>query len=150
MQDVDPHRLEVGRRLADLRDRLGMTQVDFAASLGVSYRSIQGYESGKYDVSTEVLKALRARYGRSCDWLLFGPEDAPETANRFSPAMDMAKRVYEVWETLLSEASLPVPVEAKTLLFNVFVEIAVRDGELPMAQMQQAAKSLIERVKPKT
>ncbi len=149
MQQVDPHRVETGRRLADLRSRLGKTQVELADELGVSYRSVQSYESGKQDVPAEVLRGLRARYATSSDWLLFGPGVAPEAGDRLGGATEMAQRTYEVWEILLSKAAIPVPVEAKTLLFNVFVELAIRDGELPQGQMEQSARKLIQRVEPR-
>lgn len=149
LQQADPHRLETGRRLAELRGRLGRTQVELAEELGVSYRSIQSYESGKQDVPSEVLRALHSKYCTSSDWLLFGPSVAPETGDRLSGAAEMAQRTYDVWEALLSKAAIPVPVEAKKVLFNVFVDLAIRNGELSQGQMQRAAENLIQRVEPK-
>ncbi len=132
-----------------MRGRLGKTQVEFADALGVSFRSIQGYESGRQAIPSDVLKGLRAQYGTSSDWMLYGPDVAPETGDRFARSAELAQRVYDVWETLLSSAPIPVPVDAKAILFNIFVEIAMRDGELPMAQMQQAARKIVQRIDPK-
>ncbi|WP_420464980.1 helix-turn-helix domain-containing protein [Panacagrimonas sp.] len=148
-QEASVRRLEAGRRLAELRARLGMTQAELATALGVSHRSIQGYEAGTQEVSSEVLVGLRELFDVNADWILFGPSASPTTGDRTHKASDLARRTYKLWESLLCRAALPIPVEARVLLFDVFVDIAIRTGEVPQIQMEQAAAELIERVAPK-
>lgn len=69
--------LEVANRLAALRDKLGLDQVDFAKALGIEKNTYNAYERGKRPLSIETAKKIRRRYGISVDWLLFGDIGQP-------------------------------------------------------------------------
>lgn len=69
--------LEVANRLAALREKLGLDQVDFAEALGIEKNTYNAYERGKRPLSIETAKKIRRRYGISVDWLLFGDLGQP-------------------------------------------------------------------------
>lgn len=69
--------LEVANRLAALREKLGLTQVDFAEALGIEKNTYNAYERGKRPLSVETAKKIRRRYGISTDWLLYGDIGQP-------------------------------------------------------------------------
>lgn len=68
---------EVANRLAALREKLGLDQVDFAKALGIEKNTYNAYERGKRPLSIETAKKIRRRYGVSIDWLLFGDIGQP-------------------------------------------------------------------------
>lgn len=69
--------LEISNRLAALREKLGLDQVDFAEALGIEKNTYNAYERGKRPLSIETAKKIRRRYGISVDWLLFGDIGQP-------------------------------------------------------------------------
>jgi len=48
-----------GRDIADLRAFVGLTQVEFAAALGISVRTLQGWEQGRRRPEGPSLALLR-------------------------------------------------------------------------------------------
>jgi transcriptional regulator with XRE-family HTH domain len=61
----------IGRRIARARKERGLTQEELAALIGVSPRSIQGYEAGSV-VPYRRLARLAAVCNRDIGWLLEG------------------------------------------------------------------------------
>lgn len=70
-----PLRLELARRHA------GHTQKSIAAELGLSHRSVQGYEQGDRTPKRPTLMAWAAVTGVSLAWLL-GDQYTPTDSNR--------------------------------------------------------------------
>lgn len=58
--------IQSGRDIADLRAFVGLTQVQFAAALGISVRTLQGWEQGRRRPEGPSLALLRiaARHPR--------------------------------------------------------------------------------------
>lgn len=140
---------EVGRRLAEVRSERGLSQKDFAAELEVPIASYQRYEQGVRELPLSLAMRLLKHYGVNAAWLLQGPDAATARCNQTDRASDLAQRTYKLWESLLTRSAAQVPIDARSLLFDVFVDIAVRSGEVPKAQMEQAAAKLIEKIAPK-
>lgn len=63
---------EIGNRLLSLRKQTGLSQTEYAASLGVSLSAYQNYERGQRTVPTEVLKGLVWKYDVNLIWLISG------------------------------------------------------------------------------
>jgi transcriptional regulator with XRE-family HTH domain len=73
---------EVGRRIALARNAAGLTQEELANSLGVTRRSVQGYEAGRV-APFRHLDRLSELFGRSTSWFLLGePAASNEQALR--------------------------------------------------------------------
>lgn len=60
MQPIDPNNLaqQVGRRVAELRSGLAITQAQLAENLGVSIRYLQSIEAGDENLSLVTLAKL--------------------------------------------------------------------------------------------
>ena len=56
--------------LRRLRERTGLNQKDFAASVGMKQTTYNGYETGKHRPSHDVLIAIANKYSVSVDYLL--------------------------------------------------------------------------------
>ena len=61
-----------GDRLRIARRKLGLSQPQMAAEIGVSQSFVAAIESGRNDLSRALLRKLIARFGISADWLLTG------------------------------------------------------------------------------
>lgn len=70
--------MAISLRLKDIRKKSKMTQTDIAQILGITREAYGMYESGKRQVSIEVLDKLSEYYGLSIDYLV-GRVRADET-----------------------------------------------------------------------
>ena len=66
------HRNETSRRFAELRQKLGLSQADFAARLGAEDYTIKDIERGKQSVTIELLQSTVETFPISAEWLLTG------------------------------------------------------------------------------
>jgi transcriptional regulator with XRE-family HTH domain len=130
-----------GRRLLEIRSRIGIGQAEMAAKLGVSTSSLQKYEYGKLEIPTEAVCRLFEFYDVNPNGLLLGPEYGPLIGGTDSAALSCA--VYDFWEGLLAESRPPVELEAKKPLFKVFMRMATKEGQVPERLMRDSASGLI-------
>lgn len=63
---------EINRRVKQVRERIGLTQKDFAAKIGVSRSFLSEIEAGKVKPSVEALIGIVARFQIDPRWLLIG------------------------------------------------------------------------------
>lgn len=75
---TDNFNSEVGVRLAAVRAASGMTQVQFAESIGLSDRAFSNYERGTRELPATVVRGLLDVYNIDPVWLLKGVEVEPE------------------------------------------------------------------------
>lgn len=52
-------RAQIGARLQEERQRVGLTQGDFAEKLGIAKRTLAGYEAGTGEIGASALDAAR-------------------------------------------------------------------------------------------
>jgi phage repressor protein C with HTH and peptisase S24 domain len=64
-----------GKRLKELRERIGLSQTELANKLGKARQTIQNYESGATDIPTSAIYMLVQEYKLRPDWLLDGTGD---------------------------------------------------------------------------
>ncbi len=67
-------------RMRELRLMFGLTQKQFAESLGMSREGYQKIERGENNLSLDVLESMKKVYGISSDYLLYGDLKDTETA----------------------------------------------------------------------
>lgn len=90
----------IGRRLAEIRERSGLSQGAFAALCGVSRQSQINYESGKRSPDAEYLKNLSDR-GYDVLYILRGEGDLAEV--KTGEMREMSTNVYSPVERLLGQ-----------------------------------------------
>jgi transcriptional regulator with XRE-family HTH domain len=66
-------RAGLGRRIAEVRARLGLTQVAFAERIGVTRNTVRRYEQGEHHPRALVLARIAQLGDVPIDWLLGGP-----------------------------------------------------------------------------
>lgn len=62
----------IGKRIAELRSKKGLTQEEFAAKLGVSRSALSLWEQGRRKVDQELLPQIAEYFGVTTDYLLKG------------------------------------------------------------------------------
>jgi transcriptional regulator with XRE-family HTH domain len=68
----------IGGRIRAVRHQAGLTQQEFARTLGFSKRAVASWERGTAEPSVSVLPALRRTYGVDLDWLVMGDGTLPD------------------------------------------------------------------------
>lgn len=73
---MDNHRrdanIQIGKRLKEARNNLGMTQAEVACTLSVTEEHYRKYESGATGLSTDKLLILFKKYGIDPTYLITG------------------------------------------------------------------------------
>lgn len=87
----------IGRRLAQARREAGLTQEELAELVGVTTRSVQGYEAGSV-VPYRHLRQLEAATNKPTGWLLYG-DDGPSP-----PVGDVVERLAHLVEQIAEDA----------------------------------------------
>lgn len=57
-------------RIREVREQLGISQKDFAKSLGIKPTTYNGYETGMHDPKSDILVHIAKMYNVSIDYLL--------------------------------------------------------------------------------
>jgi len=66
-----------GKRLKMIREATGLSQVDFAESIGYSQRKVSRVENGQ-SIDRKFLKAVSMKYSIDEEWVLFNAGEAPD------------------------------------------------------------------------
>lgn len=74
---------EIGKRIKNIRENMGMTKESFAKQIGISGQYLGLIEHGKNFLSIEKLKVLCDFTNLSADYILFGknPSTVADTKN---------------------------------------------------------------------
>lgn len=87
-------RSETGKRIAEARERLGMTQTELAKIVGVSQPTIAFWEREASAPRGEYLPALAEALGTSVDALLVGDEE--EHPRKRGPASKLERQLDQI------------------------------------------------------
>ncbi len=73
-QNEERQRIDLGARLREARDYVGLSQDEVASALNLSRPAVTNMESGARKVEALELERLARLYGRSVEFLLTGKE----------------------------------------------------------------------------
>lgn len=65
-----PEYEELGRKLAEARDGLDLSQAEAAKLIGISQGTYSGYETGTRRIRLPMLRRIADAYGVTVDWLI--------------------------------------------------------------------------------
>jgi len=74
MRNPNPKAIEVGKRIRQAREAVGMTQIQLGSRVGVSDAAITQYEGGRNLPRLRRLEAIAEVLGVTTEWLLTGGE----------------------------------------------------------------------------
>ena len=108
----------VNKRIAELRDILGLSQSEFAEKLGITEKkgrsTVNNWETGGIQVKSDDLILISETFNVSTDWLL-GRESNPSAVETISSASEFTGLSYEAIE-LLHLAAVSEEAESKRTL----------------------------------
>ncbi len=104
---------EPARRFLAVRQHAGLTQHEFAESLGVSLRSEQNYERGERKIPANVLLTIARKHGIDPIWIMEGPGFDPK--QHAAPEIDIAvvERAQEMVEKVIARSGQKVSEERR-------------------------------------
>jgi len=91
-QDDEVFFKQLGRRIAELRKEIGMTQVQLAEMLEISQQHMASFEAGRRKVSSSDIPVLAKLFGLSTDELL-GVDNKP---NKRGPAPKLQRQMEQI------------------------------------------------------
>ena len=93
--------IEMGKRIADRRRELGMTQVQVAEQVGLSLQSISCIELGKKAVRPENLLNLCRVLGTTSDYILTGEKNEKQLMGIWRKIAKLNEDDYQLIETII-------------------------------------------------
>lgn len=105
--------MSIGKRIRELRQRLGMSQADFCSKIGVKQSPLSQMESGKILPSIETISNIIRIFNISYSWLIDGIEEKPnikesssnEKMNKTMSFSDKSKNAEKLIVSLNEEQS---------------------------------------------
>lgn len=141
---------ELGERVRKARLALGLTQKDFAGSLGIVQGFLSGIETGRKVPSDTLLIALTHTFGINRDWLLQGAGETFQAPVSSPPAGAQAPLLEVIPEELpqpgnhqgdfISVPNLPAGCYA-IVCYGDFMAPTIKDGDLVIFNPELERKS---------
>lgn len=139
-RNFDP--VEIGTRLAQVRQDLGLSQSEMAERLDISLRAYQSYERAERELPFSVATRLYLSFDVNPVWLALGTDAAPPKAQTFEQLTRLCADLYERWETTLGTSAPNLPVELKVTLHRRLARIAFREGAVPEQEIDESIGDL--------
>ena len=125
----------MARRLVAVRQLLGLSQKDFAESIGISLRAAQNYEQGERKAPAEVLLRLARVHGVDPLWVLEGPEETPRKLNTTRIDKDLISKAQLIVTKAVNESGKRVTEEQFAEWVAATYQLLLDSGEARGAQV---------------
>ena len=143
------YKAQTGERIREARLALGLTQKEFAASLGIVQGFLSGIETGRKRPSDTLLIALSHTHGISPDWLKDGNGETfrsaatPPTGSQ-APLLDVIPAEFpQASGEIRGYVSVPNLPEGcyAIVCYGDFMAPTIRDGDLVIFKAEAKKKS---------
>jgi len=125
--------MSIGDRLRTERQRLRLSQADFARIGGVGKTTQINYESGQSVPGADYLAAVAAK-GVDIKYVVLGHLDTGGLSDELD--VEILKPILEAIETWAAERSKPTPIALKAELLRLFYQQYRRSGSVDGKHMQ--------------
>ena len=132
----------LGHRLAAVRAQTGLTQGEFAESLGLSLRAYANYERGEREVPTALVQSVRQTYGIDSDWLMFGPGDEPRKAAARMVDVDLLEAVVAALQVHLGTSRRLKPKQYAQVVRALYM-LSVEHGRLSCTSLSEVVRMAV-------
>jgi transcriptional regulator with XRE-family HTH domain len=128
--------LEIGKRIAAVRASSGLSQGDFAESLGISPRAYANYERGEREMPVALFKSLCESYSIDPVWLLNGPGEQPVKVTERRVDSDLLETLISMIEEWLTKNRRTLKPDKKARLIRLAYEHCSERGEVDSAHLK--------------
>ena len=113
-----------GKRLKLIREATGLSQIDFAESIGYSQRKVSRIETGQ-NLDRKFAKAVAMKYSIDEEWILFNAGDAPDLIFTVGGGREEMRfsRKKDTLKIPILDIDRPELAIQENLLDNVFEEM---------------------------
>ena len=130
--------MKVGTAISSLRQAMGLTQQQLAATLNVSHQAVSKWETGQALPDVQTLMALTGLFGVTMEQLLSGeiPPERLQTQSAPSPdpLNDIGKRIKGVFDGIGDFFSTPKRSDTKSIPKTDAQEAEEADAEAPQGK----------------
>ena len=138
---------KIGIRIKELREKLRLTQEEFAKGLEVVVTTVSNWERGTAAPPAHKLAILRTKYGVDLNWLLVGEEivatEVPELPSRGGShcGVKLLQSIIERIEERLNDAGKQISSPKKaSMIALVYDHVAKSGGEVTEEMIENYLK----------
>lgn len=135
---------QIGKRLAEVRTELALSQKEFAAALGTSIASYQKYEYGERELPISIAARLYVEHKVNPAWLLQGPDAGPREILSLDELAALLDQLYEAWEKPIAESGVPVSYFERRAGWRMLVREVLQTGRIPTSVITYTHKQLLD------
>ncbi|MCM0081318.1 XRE family transcriptional regulator [Geomonas sp. Red32] len=145
------YKAETGERIRKARQALGLTQKQFAASLGIVQGFLSGIETGRKRPSDTLLIALSHTHGINSDWLMEGlgepfksPVPPKASSTTHAPLLEVIPEQFpQAKGNVKGYVSVPDLPEGcyAIVCYGDFMAPTIRDGDIVIFKPDAETKS---------
>lgn len=132
-----PQNEALGLRLAAVRSTTGLSQGDFADTLGISPRAYANYERGEREMPVALFRALYEVHGIDPLWLLVGPGDRPLTAAARTIDVELLDRIIQRVDRHLLAARKKIKPDLRMRLLKAAYALSAERGTMDTSALDQ-------------
>ena len=121
----------IGKRIAQVRKRLGLNQIEFAKVFGISQSAFKNYERGVADPPAKLVISICQKHEVSAEWLLLGTGYMDASARKKTRESAITTVI-----SFLEIEQLELPLESAVNLIDL-IEEYYRSHQEPKREMEQ-------------
>lgn len=138
---TSPHDKEmIGRRLAAVRAKVGLSQEAFAEALGLSKRAYIHYERGEREPPLGLFKSIYDLYGIDYLWLMSGTDPEPQPAGVEGVDFRLIATIVTELERQLAALGREMKPEHKARVIRTLYQLGREHGQVT----REAIASVVE------
>lgn len=127
-----------------MRKQVGLSQADFASSIGMSPRAYANYERGDREASPAVLLAIWDTYRIDPMWILTSSEQPPPSPDIRYVDTVILQQVHELVEEFLQERKRTLASKPKAQLITFLYAKAIHGAGLSPADAMEALEQAVK------
>lgn len=125
----------IGRRIAAVRASSGLSQNEFAESLGLSPRAFANYERGEREMPVALFRKLCESRGIDPLWLLIGPGEEPVRVTERRVDGELLEAIVQMIEEWLIKHRRTLKPPKKARLIRLAYEHYSEQGQVDTSHL---------------
>ncbi len=130
--------IQMGKRLAMIRENSGLKQIPFAEALEVSQGGYNTYERGQREIPVRVLRALYTKFNVNPVWMMTG-EGSPYNRDTVDLYHDVTNQV----DAFIVRENCQVEPDKRLKLIRFLIDYAEQHGEFTEEIAEKYLRSAI-------
>jgi len=121
--------MNIGDRIRELRQALGLSQTEFAERLGKTRRTIQHWESGNITPPDNVLRLIEQTFSVNPEWLRHGKGEMFRPKNEAFGADPLEIVAERIVDRIIKKRGIKISEEKRRKVVKKLAELIEQVGE---------------------